>query len=334
MDLAAARVTVESPCRGRYRGTELLTCGPWSQGPVLAMALQILEGVDLSAAGPRSVDALHAVAEALKLSLADRDAFFGDPEHVDVPIVGLLDQGYAAMRRTRLDVARASPSLPAPADPWPAALRKTYRWTRARPAAHRRSRWTRHDLRRGHGCCGERLRRNTIRSRHARTGGPGARRNRLHSRLAAVARTRSPVGARPGQAAAADLQPRPAGRGRDRGDGVRMPGSGRSDPGDGAGGQQPRRSRSRPAGCDRVPTGHLHVGAELDLPARLATRRAGGRVACRSGSPGRAPTPGPPHRAASRVRPQAAGVSAARRRPNGVLEAGADPRREGSAIGR
>jgi gamma-glutamyltranspeptidase / glutathione hydrolase len=119
VDLAAAGVAVESPCRGRYRGTELLTCGPWSQGPVLAMALQILEGVDLSAAGPGSADALHAVAEALKLSLADRDAFFGDPEHVDVPIEGLLDQGYAAMRRTRLDVARASPSLPAPGDPWP-----------------------------------------------------------------------------------------------------------------------------------------------------------------------------------------------------------------------
>ncbi len=123
-DLATAAVTVAPPVRGRYRGHDVLACGPWSQGPVVPLALQILEGCDLAAAGPGSAEAFHLVAEALKLAFADREGYLGDPEHVEVPIDALLDPAYAERRRRELDPAVAAPSLPAPGDAWAFAGRE------------------------------------------------------------------------------------------------------------------------------------------------------------------------------------------------------------------
>ena len=117
-DLAAARLTIERPVAGRYRGYEVLACGPWSQGPVVPMTLQLLEGFDLAGTGAGSADHYHLVAEALKTALADREGFFGDPEHITVPIEGLLSTAYAAERRGGIDPHRASPSLPLAGDPW------------------------------------------------------------------------------------------------------------------------------------------------------------------------------------------------------------------------
>ena len=95
-DLADFRVQVEPPARSAYRGYEVLTCGPWCQGPTLLMALNLLEGFDLPALGRGSAAYLHTVLEALKLAFADRDAYFGDPDFVDVPLERLLSKEYAA----------------------------------------------------------------------------------------------------------------------------------------------------------------------------------------------------------------------------------------------
>src|SRR5207237_7024294 len=94
-DLAAFRVGVEPPARSTYGGYDVLTCGPWCQGPTLLMALNLLERLDLRAMERGSADYLHAVLEALKLAFADRDAYFGDPDFVDVPLAGLLSKEYA-----------------------------------------------------------------------------------------------------------------------------------------------------------------------------------------------------------------------------------------------
>jgi gamma-glutamyltranspeptidase/glutathione hydrolase len=82
------------------------------------MTLNLLEGYDVAAMGPGTVEFLHRFVEAFKLAAADREGFFGDPEQVDVPIGGLLDKGYAEARRELLDDARAHPELPEPGDPW------------------------------------------------------------------------------------------------------------------------------------------------------------------------------------------------------------------------
>jgi gamma-glutamyltranspeptidase / glutathione hydrolase len=100
----------------RFNGetVEIHTCGAWSQGPTLHAALSMLEGVDVAALEFGSSAYYHAVAEALKLAFADRDAYLGDPDFVDVPVEAWLSEEYAHAQRARIDPRRASPGMPAP----------------------------------------------------------------------------------------------------------------------------------------------------------------------------------------------------------------------------
>jgi len=107
-DLARFSTRLESPASADYRGVTVFKCGPWSQGPVFLQQLKLLEGFDLAAMGHNSADYIHAVIEAAKLSFADREAYYGDPEFIDVPMEGLLSDRYAAIRRELIDPSRAS----------------------------------------------------------------------------------------------------------------------------------------------------------------------------------------------------------------------------------
>ena len=119
-DLADSCAEIGTGVRTTYRGIEVHACGPWSQGPLVPMTLKLLEGFgDLGSFAPEHPRAIHRFAEAMKLTLADREGFFGDPDFVDVPMRGLLDAAYLAARRELLDEARAHPTLPPPGDPWP-----------------------------------------------------------------------------------------------------------------------------------------------------------------------------------------------------------------------
>ena len=107
-DLAAHATTIEPPVTIDYRGYTICKCGPWTQGPVLCQALKLLEGFDLKAMGHLSVDYIHVVTEALKLAMADRDAYYGDPDFVEVPLAALLSDRYSEMRRRLIQMGRAS----------------------------------------------------------------------------------------------------------------------------------------------------------------------------------------------------------------------------------
>ena len=117
-DLSPYRVSIETPVHTTYRGIDVYACGPWSQGPLVPMTLNLLEGYDVASLGPGSLPFLHRYTEAMKLAAADREGFFGDPEQVDVPIRGLLHKGYADERRALIHDDRAWPELPPPGDPW------------------------------------------------------------------------------------------------------------------------------------------------------------------------------------------------------------------------
>lgn len=93
---------------------EVHTCGAWSQGPCLLEALALVEGLDLSALGHNTDAYLHILAETLKLVLADREAYLGDPDFVDVPLATLLSEAYAVQQRARIDPAVATPTMPLP----------------------------------------------------------------------------------------------------------------------------------------------------------------------------------------------------------------------------
>ena len=118
-DLAEFQVKLEPPARGSYKDIEVYTCGPWCQGPVTIETLHILEGYDLKAMCHNSPEYLHTLLEALKLSFADRHSYYGDPDFVDVPLEGLLSKAYAAERRAAIDSGEACPEMPHAGDPWP-----------------------------------------------------------------------------------------------------------------------------------------------------------------------------------------------------------------------
>ena len=117
-DLAAFSVRVEPPEHITYKAYDVYSCGPWCQGPTLLMALKIVEGIDLKGMAHNTADYLHTIIEGLKLAFADRHAYFGDPDFVQVPMAGLLDKRYAAERRGAIDPKLAAPDMPAPGNPW------------------------------------------------------------------------------------------------------------------------------------------------------------------------------------------------------------------------
>jgi gamma-glutamyltranspeptidase/glutathione hydrolase len=110
-DLAGYEGAVEQPLSADYRGARVYKCGPWTQGPVFLQQLRLLQGFPLATLGAGSADALHLLLESAKLAFADRDACYGDPRHVDVPLPLLLSAEYSAERRALIDPRRASLEL-------------------------------------------------------------------------------------------------------------------------------------------------------------------------------------------------------------------------------
>ena len=107
-DLEAHRTVVEDPVKVDYRGYVIHKCNTWTQGPVLCQTLRLLEGFDLKDMGHLSADYIHAIIEAMKLAYADRDAYYGDPAFVDVPLQALLSDKYTNVRRSLIDMEKAS----------------------------------------------------------------------------------------------------------------------------------------------------------------------------------------------------------------------------------
>jgi gamma-glutamyltranspeptidase/glutathione hydrolase len=115
-DLATFATKVETPVSTTYRGYQVYKCGPWSQGPVFLQQLRLLEGHDVQSLGHNSAAYIHLVTEVAKLAFADREAYYGDPEFVPVPMQQLLSPAYTTARRTLIHPDRASLEL-RPGDP-------------------------------------------------------------------------------------------------------------------------------------------------------------------------------------------------------------------------
>lgn len=98
-DMAKWQAHIEAPLTYDYHGWTVAKCGPWSQGPAFLQQLALLKGFDLAKMDPAGPDFIHTVVEASKLAFADREAWYGDPDHVDVPMAALLSDAYNAERR-------------------------------------------------------------------------------------------------------------------------------------------------------------------------------------------------------------------------------------------
>ena len=117
-DLENYEPKYSEPVGTTYLGYGVHGHSTWTQGPVLQQALNILECFDLKSMGHNSVEYIHTVTEALKLALADREAFYGDPDFASVPVDGLLSKQYASERSKEIDPMKAYPGMPSYGNPW------------------------------------------------------------------------------------------------------------------------------------------------------------------------------------------------------------------------
>jgi gamma-glutamyltranspeptidase/glutathione hydrolase len=105
-DLARWQASVEAPLTYDYHGYTLCKPGPWSQAPVALQQLALLKGFDLASLSPTDPTFVHTVVECAKLAFADREALYGDPAFVEVPLATLLSDAYNDERRRLIsDVA-------------------------------------------------------------------------------------------------------------------------------------------------------------------------------------------------------------------------------------
>jgi gamma-glutamyltranspeptidase / glutathione hydrolase len=112
-DLKVHRSTFDTPITINYRGIDVHEIPPNGQGITALMALNILEGFDLSGLNPESPDYYHLLIESLRLAFSDARQFVADPAFVAVPVADLLSKEYAASRRGLIDQAKANLGFPA-----------------------------------------------------------------------------------------------------------------------------------------------------------------------------------------------------------------------------
>ena len=113
-DMAGWKATYEEPLTYDYRNYTVCKTGPWGQGPVFLQQLALLKGFDLDAMDPNGPDFVHTVIECMKLAFADREAYYGDPDFVDVPMEALLSDAYNDERRKLVGDTRLAGASPRP----------------------------------------------------------------------------------------------------------------------------------------------------------------------------------------------------------------------------
>ncbi|HSC17512.1 MAG TPA: gamma-glutamyltransferase [Rhizomicrobium sp.] len=116
-DLAHYHAVERPPVCGYYRSHRLCSMGPPSSGGVAV--LQILGMVERFAPAqlqPDTLSDVHTMSQAERLAFADRAQYLGDPDAIHVPIAGLLDRGYLRQRSLlidpRRDMGTAAPGVP------------------------------------------------------------------------------------------------------------------------------------------------------------------------------------------------------------------------------
>lgn len=107
----------QQPIHTTYRGYDVYTSPPTSRGGLeVLMQLKLVEGFDLAGLGQENPLTKHLMIEAIKLAKADIYHFVADPSRYDVPVLGMLDSGYAERRRATI-VKSSAMKYPAPGRP-------------------------------------------------------------------------------------------------------------------------------------------------------------------------------------------------------------------------
>ncbi len=118
-DLAKWKVIIEEPLKINYKGIDVYKLQQWTQGPVMLQALNILENFDLKGMGYNSSKYIHTLYQAMNLSFADRDFYYGDPYYApEEPMKGLLSKEYGKQRAQQITFEKNNENA-GPGDPYP-----------------------------------------------------------------------------------------------------------------------------------------------------------------------------------------------------------------------
>ncbi|HWV23149.1 MAG TPA: gamma-glutamyltransferase family protein [Thermomicrobiales bacterium] len=117
-DMASHRSEWVDPIGTNYRGYDVWEIPPNGQGIATLGALNILEGFDLTDLPRNSAESYHLQIEAMKLAFADAQRYVGDPQHVDIPVAGMISKPYADERRQLIGemALQPEPGLPPRSD--------------------------------------------------------------------------------------------------------------------------------------------------------------------------------------------------------------------------
>ncbi len=112
-ELAAYRAYWQEPISTNYRGYEVRVAPPNSSAFQILETLNILSNFDDMPYG--SSDTLHKLVEAVYIAADDRAKYAGDPNYADIPLDRLLSAEYAAERAAGISMLETSG---APAERW------------------------------------------------------------------------------------------------------------------------------------------------------------------------------------------------------------------------
>ncbi|MEM9579684.1 MAG: gamma-glutamyltransferase [Pseudomonadota bacterium] len=117
-DLAAYQVKERAPVCVTYRAHDICGMGPPSSGALtVGQILGMLDSYDLAALGPKNVQSWRLIGDASRLAFADRGRYMADSDFVPMPVKGLVDPEYLAQRAEALDGGPAlesvEPGMPA-----------------------------------------------------------------------------------------------------------------------------------------------------------------------------------------------------------------------------
>ncbi len=117
-DLAHYEIKERPAVCATYRAHEVCGMGPPSSGALtVGQILGMLDGRDLAALGAENAESWRLIGDASRLAFADRGRYMADSDFVPVPAEGLVDPAYLSERAKLLDTDAAltevAPGTPA-----------------------------------------------------------------------------------------------------------------------------------------------------------------------------------------------------------------------------
>lgn len=130
-DIKAYKAVSPAPICAPYRNYKVCGMAPPSSGSLAVLQiLGMLSHFDIAKLAPNSEQAIHLISQASRLAFADRDRYIADPTFIAVPVAGLLDPKYlkqrAALIHPTQDMAMALPGEPVGAKPLSSASALEY----------------------------------------------------------------------------------------------------------------------------------------------------------------------------------------------------------------